>query len=40
MLDVTFKEDASRARKGYAAEDLSLVRKLTLQIVKQLNAKI
>lgn len=40
MLDVTFKEDASRARKGYAAENLSLVRKLALQIVKQHNAKI
>lgn len=25
MLDVTFKEDASRARKGYAAENLSLL---------------
>ena len=30
MLDVTFKEDASRARKEYAAENLSLVRKLAL----------
>lgn len=40
MLDVTFKEDASRACKGYAAENLSLVRKLALQIVKQHNAKI
>lgn len=39
MLDVTFKEDASRARKGYAAENLSLVRKLALQIVKQHNDK-
>lgn len=39
MLDVTFKEDASRARKGYAAEKLSLVKKLALQIVKQHNDK-
>ena len=39
MLDVTFKEDASKARKGYAAENLSLVRKLALQIVKQHNDK-
>ena len=39
MLDVTFKEDTSRARKGYAAENLSLVRKLALQIVKQHNDK-
>lgn len=39
MLDVKFKEDASRARKGYAAENLSLVGKLALQIVKQHNDK-
>lgn len=39
MLDVTFKEDASRARRGYAAENLSYMRKLALQIVKQHNDK-
>ena len=39
MLDVTFKEDASRARKGFAAENLSLVRKMALQVVKQHNDK-
>lgn len=33
-LDVTFKEDAARARKGYAAQNLSAMRKLALQIVK------
>ena len=33
-LDVTFKEDACRARKGFAALNLSTVRKLALQIVK------
>ncbi len=33
-LDVLFGEDASRARKGYAAQNLSLLRKLALQIVK------
>lgn len=33
-LDVTFKEDAARARKGFAAENLSAIRKLALQIVK------
>ena len=33
-LDVTFKEDACRARKGFAAQNLSTVRKLALQIVK------
>ena len=33
-LDVTFKEDACRVRKGFAAQNLSTVRKLALQIVK------
>ena len=33
-LDVTFKEDACRARKGFAAQNLSTVRKMALQIVK------
>lgn len=39
MLDVTFKEDASRARKGFAAENLFFVRKIALQVVKQHNDK-
>lgn len=38
-LDVTFKEDASRARKGYAAQNLSAIRKIALQIVKGHNDK-
>ncbi len=38
-LDVIFKEDESRARKGYAAQNLSLLRKLSLQIVKNYNDK-
>lgn len=33
-LDVTFKEDACRARKGYAAQNLSCIRKLAMQIIK------
>lgn len=33
-LDVTFKEDACRARKGYAGQNLSALRKLAMQIVK------
>lgn len=33
-LDVTFKEDVCRARKGYAAQNLSAIRKLAMQIVK------
>lgn len=38
-LDVTFKEDASRARKGYAAQNLSAIRKLALQVIKGHNDK-
>ena len=33
-LDVTFHEDASRARIGYAPQNLSLIRKIALQIIK------
>ncbi len=33
-LDVNFHEDASRARSGFAPENMSLLRKLALQIVK------
>lgn len=33
-LDVTFHEDASRARKDNAPQNLSMVRKMALQIVK------
>ncbi len=33
-LDVTFKEDSSRARKGYAAQNLSAVRKPAMRIIK------
>jgi len=39
-LDVTFKEDASRARKGNAPENLSTIRKLALQIVEGQNDKL
>ena len=38
-LDVTFLEDASRARKGFAAQNLSLIRKLALQVVRNYNDK-
>ena len=34
-LDVTFKEDACRARKGNAARNLSAIRKIAMQIVKR-----
>lgn len=38
-LDVTFLEDASRARKGFAPQNLSLLRKIALQGVKAHNDK-
>lgn len=38
-LDVTFKEDACRARKGFAAQNLSAIRKLALQIIQSQNDK-
>ncbi|OAV70820.1 Transposase [Bacteroidales bacterium Barb6] len=34
-LDVTFREDACRAGKGYAAENLSTMRIPALQIIKE-----
>lgn len=34
-LDVTFLEDACRARKGFAAINLSTIRKLAMQIIKE-----
>ena len=33
-LDVTFKEDACRSRKGFSGQNLSMLRKLALQIAK------
>lgn len=39
-LDVTFKEDACRARKGHAAENLSTLRKVALQIIKNHDDKL
>lgn len=38
-LDVTFMEDAARAKKGYAAQNLSLIRKMALQVVRYYNDK-
>src|SRR5262249_61982587 len=34
-LDVTFNEDQSRIRQGHAAENVALVRRLALSILKQ-----
>ena len=39
-LDVTFKEDACRARKNYSARNLNLLRKFTLAILRQQNDKL
>ena len=35
MLDVGFNEDANRTRKGHAAENLSVISQLTLNVLKQ-----
>ena len=35
VLDIAYREDESRARKGYSAENLNIVRQLTLNMLKQ-----
>lgn len=39
-LDITFKEDACRARTGYASQNLSVLRKIALHIVSEQNDKL
>lgn len=39
-LDVTFGEDACRARSGNAAENLSVLRKIALQRIRQMKTKL
>lgn len=39
-LDVSFREDSCRARKGYAPENLSALRKLALQMIKNQKDKL
>jgi predicted transposase YbfD/YdcC len=39
-LDVTFKEDACRVRTGYAPQNLSIMRKLALQIITKASDKL
>jgi len=34
FLDVTWREDASRIRKGHAAENVALLRKIALNLLK------
>lgn len=37
-LDVTFKEDACRTRTGHAAENFNLIRKITMNLLRQDNS--
>ena len=39
VLDVCFREDQSRARAGFAAENLATLRRLALNLLKQENTK-
>jgi len=39
MLDVSFKEDASRKRKGYSTQNYSMICKVALNLIKQGNGK-
>lgn len=39
-LDITFKEDACRARVGYASQNLSVLRKMALHIVSEQKDKL
>ncbi len=40
VLDVTFKEDASRKRKGNSASNFSLISKMALTVIEKCNEKI
>ena len=35
MLDVTLREDGARPRKDHAPEDVSVLRRLTMNLLKQ-----
>ncbi|MCM1452642.1 MAG: ISAs1 family transposase [Clostridium sp.] len=39
VLNVTFREDGSRVRKGYAPQNLSALRKMALALIKQMDDK-
>ena len=40
LLDVTFNEDASRIRLGYGAENLGLLRRLSVNLLKREPSKM
>jgi predicted transposase YbfD/YdcC len=40
VLDVTFNEDASRVRQGFAAENLGLLRRLSVNLLKREPSKL
>ena len=39
LLDVSFKEDAHRTRRGHSAQNISILRRLALNILKKDNSK-
>jgi len=40
VLDVTFNEDASRIRQGHAAQNLGLIRRLSVSLLKRELSKL
>ena len=40
VLDVTFREDDSRIRKGYAPENFSIVRQIAINLLKKEPSKL
>ena len=39
VLDVVFKEDYCRAREGYAAQNMAVLRHMALNLLKQENSR-
>jgi len=40
VLDVTFNEDASRIRRGYASQNMALLRRLSVSLLKREPSKM